>query len=199
MRVTILLSSLASIALAAPTACPTKVTASLIEQVMPTSNTCDGALDECRTATQAAPYFESAMRQYALTHPAQIAAVLALVGLESGDLKYKHNIWPGRPGQGTSAMFMPNYVKLYVESIPELQDQLTEDMDPDAILALVTPDEYNFGSGPWFLATQCEAAVRDELTTDPDAGFEAYMACVGVTVDEGRAAYWERAKTAFHL
>ncbi|EJD47807.1 hypothetical protein AURDEDRAFT_144433 [Auricularia subglabra TFB-10046 SS5] len=171
----------------------------MIEKIMPTSNTCEGALDECRTAEQAAPYFVTAMRQYNLHHPAQIAAVLALVGLESGDLKYKHNMWPGRPGQGTSAMFMPNYVKLYAGSISALEDELAKDPGLGETLALVTPDKYNFGAGPWFLATQCDESVRAELKDDPDAGFAAYMACVGVTVDEGRAAYWERAKNTFHL
>lgn len=65
---------------------------------------------------------------------------------------------------------------------------------------MVTADEYNFGTGPWFYATQC--APAQALTSgQPDAWFQAYMACVGVstTVQPARLTYWDSAKTAFSL
>ena len=132
--------------------------ASLIAAIMPTANTCSGAqfADECRTADQAAPFLIDAMQKYGVYSTGEIAAVLSLIGYESVDMKFKHNVSPGRPGQGTSNMQQINYNTLYAKSIPALAANLAAaGSDPNDILALVTPDEYNFGSGPWFLTTQC--------------------------------------------
>lgn len=95
-------------------------------------------------------------------------------------------------------MQMVNYNQEYASSIPELQPKVAGASDND-VLALVTPDEYNFGSGPWFLATQCSDSVRQALQAGTDDGFRAYMACVGVTAGDDRLAYWTRAKAAFGL
>ncbi|KAG5973889.1 hypothetical protein E4U55_000193 [Claviceps digitariae] len=139
-----------------------------------------------------------------------MAAVIALMAFESVDFQYKHNLYPGRPGQGTANMQMPNYNLLYAKQIPALRDQATcqfpfpttDGQSPQtlqAILALVTPDEHNFGSGPWFLMSQCGGEVRDALARDVDDGFGLYMRCVGVEVTHERRAYLERAKKAFGL
>ncbi|EFX05389.1 hypothetical protein CMQ_3458 [Grosmannia clavigera kw1407] len=175
--------------------------ADLVGQIMPGSLSCSSAqfADECRTNVQAAPYLIQAMQQYGLNTAGQIAAVLAVVGYESGDLAYKHNVSPGRPGQGTSNMQMATYNALYAASISALSSGVAAaNGDVSAILSLVTADEYNFGSGPWFLTTQCSSDVVSELRTGTDAAFSAYMACIGVdATDSGRLAYWNRAKTAF--
>jgi hypothetical protein len=85
--------------------------AKAILAIMPKSNTCEGAKfpDECRTAEQAAPYIA---KSYASFSKGELAAALALMGLESDDLKYKHNVYPGVPGQGTANMMSPS-VSLY--------------------------------------------------------------------------------------
>lgn len=85
--------------------------ASLIAEIMPTSSNCTGAQfpDECRTAEQAAPYLISAMQKYGVYKPGEIAGVLSVIGYESVDMKYKHNVSPGRVGQGTSNMQMANF------------------------------------------------------------------------------------------
>lgn len=76
-----------------------------IEAIMPESKECGAdATEECRTAKQAAPFLIDAMEGFSL---GQIGAMLALIGVESVDLKYKHNVVPGTPGQGTSNMMMP--------------------------------------------------------------------------------------------
>ncbi len=67
---------------------------------------------------------------------------------------------------------------------------------PVEVLALVTPDEHNFGSAAWFLTTKCTADVQNSLKTGSDAGWAAYAGCIGVGVDAARTAYWNRAKTA---
>ncbi|KAI1185945.1 hypothetical protein F5B17DRAFT_405859 [Nemania serpens] len=181
-----------------------KTAADIIGEISPNSLTCADAA-ECRTNVQVAPFFVKAMSQYGLGSPGQIAAVLALTAFESVDYKYKHNISPGRPGQGTSNMQMINYNTEYAQSIPELKDKVAAigaATTPDAqnqILALVTDDQYNFGSGPWFLKNKCTPDVVAGLEKGTDDAFAAYMACVGVTVTGERSAYWSRAKTAFGL
>lgn len=181
--------------------------ASIIKQIAPNSVSCAGATADCRTANQIAPHAAHAMAQYGLYSPKEMAAVLALMAFESADFKYKHNVYPGRPGQGTANMQMPNFNLKYAQSIPAVKCKVagigSTDGLPAAklneILALVTPDEYNFGSGPWFLATQCPGSVRDALKGNVDEGFKQYMACVGVSVTSERLAYFDRAKQAFHL
>jgi hypothetical protein len=177
----------------------------IILKIMPTSNSCAGATgqyaSDCRTNAQAAPALIAAMATYKLQTAGQIAAVLSLVGVESADLKYKHNVSPGRPGQGTSAMLMPDNVLKYAQSIPALESGLAAaGGDVTKVLDLVTDDQYNFGAAAWWLTSQCTADVVQGLTTASDAAFAAYMACVGVdATDATRQAYWGRAKAAFGL
>jgi hypothetical protein len=71
---------------------------------------------------------------------------------------------------------------------------------PVEVLAMVTPDEHNFGSAAWFLTTKCTADVRASLKTGTDAGWTAYNQCIGVDGSlPDRMAYWTRAKKAFNL
>ena len=128
-----------------------------------------------------------------------MAAVLSLMAFESGDFKYNTNHFPGRPGQGTRNMQMPPINLKYAQSIPELASAGSS--DPVQLLKLLTSnDDYDFGSGSWFLATQCPASVRSGLETGSQEGWEAYISsCVGTTATPERQAYWERAKKALGL
>lgn len=90
---------------------------------------------------------------------------------------------------------MGNYNVMYANSIPELAAKSPTE---STVLDLVTADEYNFGTGPWFYSTQCESA-HAATSGSADAWFDAYMSCVGITVDDARKAYWIKAKTAFSL
>ncbi|KAI0485168.1 hypothetical protein GGR56DRAFT_62317 [Xylariaceae sp. FL0804] len=182
-----------------------KTAADLIAAVAPASTSCSSASSQCRTAAQAAPYFIEAFAKYKLLAPGQIAAVLALTAYESGDYVYKVHLGDSNPGQGTSNMQSPEYNYKYAQSIPALSakvaavggDSTTE--QKMAILSLVDADEYNFGSGAWFLATQCPQATVDAVAKGDDAGFDAYMECVGTSTTPDRLAYWTRAKAAFGL
>ncbi|KAG5916343.1 hypothetical protein E4U42_007706 [Claviceps africana] len=186
------------------------IQAAIIQQIAPTSASCPPNTTECRTAHQAAPFIFRALTTHHIHHPNLQAAVIALMAYESADFRYKHNVWPGRPGQGTANMQMPRFNLLYARRTPALRatararfpfrDPAGQSPDTlDAILALVTPDEYNFGSGPWFLAEMCGGDVRAALARDLDQGFGLYMACVGVDVSLERRVYLERAKRAFGL
>ncbi|TVY73516.1 hypothetical protein LSUE1_G003786 [Lachnellula suecica] len=185
--------------------------ADMIAAIAPTSNTCSGATapTECETNTQAAPFLISAMAQYSITNPNEIAGILALIAFESGDFKYNTNHFPapGRPGQGTRNMQMANFNLMYAKSIPALSTKLSaittassttglSDDELNAIRALVLPDEYAWGSAAWFLTTQC-ASARPALQAGGDAGFNAYMQCVtGAAATSDRLAYWTRATKA---
>ena len=58
---------------------------------------------------------------------------------------------------------------------------------------MVQPDQYNFGSAPWFLRTHCSKDVQNQLLGGTDAGFAAYMGCVlqSSAIGDDRLAYWE--------
>lgn len=196
-------SSLASaLPMAHPILRRQETAADLIGALMPKSLSCAGAdfPGECATNVDAAPFFIAGMLKYGVYHPAEIAGVLALVALESDQLRYRHNISPGRPGQGTSNMQLIDFNTLYAKSLPELSAGLdAAGGDPNAILALVTPNQYNFASGPWFLATQCSADVRAQLQTGTDAGFTAYMGCVKAEMTQDRLDFWHTAQGLFGL
>ncbi|KAI1816946.1 hypothetical protein GGS20DRAFT_134419 [Poronia punctata] len=176
-----------------------------ILKIAPKSSSCDSSNPDCRTNVQVAPLFSDAFEKYNLRHPGQWAAVLALTAFETDDYQYKHNVFPGRPGQGTSNMQMIDFNIQYVKSIPELADKfaalgaIDTDDKRNQVLALVMDDKYNFGSGPWFLTTKCEQGVAEGLVSGTDEAFKSYMDCVGVDFTDDRKAYWGRAKEAFAL
>ncbi|CAK7202243.1 hypothetical protein SEUCBS139899_004965 [Sporothrix eucalyptigena] len=175
--------------------------ADIVAAIMPTSTSCSGALypDQCYTNVQAAPFLIEAMTRYGITNAAEIAAVLALTAYESGELKYRHSEFPVVAGKGTSNMQSPTYNQEYASSIPALASGITAaNGDPDAILALVTVDDYNFASGAWFLTSQC-SSIRSQLQANTDDGFAAYIGCIGTTMNDDRLAYWHSAQTAFGI
>jgi len=178
----------------------TDLAVDIIKAIMPNSATCGADAEKCcRTAEQAAPHFISAFAQYKMFKYPQMAAVLALTAVESVELKFNYNKSPGRPGQGTSNMQMPTFNQEYASSIPALAGSLAEaGTDVNKVLALVNTDEYNFGSGAWFMTTHCADAFN-QLATDLEGGWAAYLTCVGVASDADREAYWTRAKVAFGL
>jgi hypothetical protein len=178
--------------------------ADILLAIAPSSGSCSNApaAGECATNVQAAPYLITALANYGVTNVNEIAAVLSVVAYESGDFKYNINHYPGRPGQGTRAMLMPSYVLEYVKSIPALASQTTastttglSDSDLNAIRALVLPDDYTWGSAAWFLTTHC-ASARSGLQAGGQAGYSAYLTCLGVTATSDRLAYWTRATAA---
>ena len=192
---------------------PKRDYAAIIKATFRKNEPCTANEPDCRSPAQAARHLEDSFRDYGLTCPAEQAAVLAVIALESGEFHYKRNMFPppGRPGQGTVNMQSPLYNLRYAKSIPALAAQVanvTEEMvgglpavELNRILALVQVDEYNFGSGSWFMATQCAKDVRNVLRRTPEQGWLDYNSkCVGVPGnDTARLAYWTRAKAAFQL
>lgn len=204
------LSTLPALAVALAVAAPVLGDMSaIIKEIAPNSESCQAG-GECRTAEQAAPYIEKSLQKYQITHPNVQAAVISLMAFESVDFAYKHNVSPGRPGQGTANMQMATYNLMYGNCIDEVKAKITAagftsvdamtDDQLNEMLSWVTVDEYNFGSGPWYLTTQCPSSIREALIADIDTGFATYMSdCVGVEVTEERTAYLTAAKEAFGL
>jgi hypothetical protein len=186
--------------------------------IAPASKSCSATTkpDECATAEQAAPFLIKAFQDYQIYNSNEIAAVLSLIAFESVDFSFNTNQSPGRPGQGTRNMQMPEFNMLYARSISALApkvDAITTaktveefkaaNLDNDklnAIRALVLPNEYSFASAMWFLTTQPQCvAARPKIQAGGDAALDAYMACVGVTADADRKAKFALAKTALGL
>lgn len=93
-------------------------------------------------------------------------------------------------------MMMPNFVREYVASIPELASQAIG-KDDVAVLALVQPDEYSFASASWFYNAHCTEAVKEGVQTGGKSGWSDFITgCVGTTVTESREVYWTRAMQA---
>ena len=96
------------------------------------------------------------------------------------------------------AVMMPRFIVQYATA--KLGAPATQGKSDADVLALVTPDEHNFGSISWFLSTQCSTSVQQAVAAGTDAGWAAYMGCLGVSAaDPARLAYWSAAKKAFQL
>ncbi|KAI9756477.1 MAG: hypothetical protein M1835_000718 [Candelina submexicana] len=177
----------------------------LILKVAPKSFTCEGEPSaECRTATQVAVAVTNAFREYRISDPGEIAALISLQAFESVNFRYNRNHGPGLPGQGTAAMLIPDLISKYAASIPAIAGTING-LSPEALLDLINAnDDYNFGSAAWQLDTQCGSGVRINLHTIGRPSWEAWIKyCVGATIPPERVAYWHRACIAvadhFHL
>ncbi|KAF4175259.1 hypothetical protein CNMCM8694_008499 [Aspergillus lentulus] len=178
-----------------------KITAAQIEAIAPKSKSCADAPapGECATSEQAAVNIAKSFETYKVTSVAEQAAVIGLMAFESLDFEYNRNHFPGVAGQGTRNMQSPAFNAKYAASLPALADKLEGvSGDPAGVLdLLLSNEEYDFGSGAWFLTTQCSQEVRSELQSGSQAGWEKYISsCVGTDANEERKAYWTRAVQA---
>ncbi|KAJ5519126.1 hypothetical protein LT330_008273 [Penicillium expansum] len=177
------------------------LTESQLITIAPSSKSCTDAPaeGECATAKQAAKFTSQSFDTYKVTSKAEQAAVVSLMAFESGDFKYNKNHFPGVAGQGTRNMQSPSFNKKYASSLPELQDKLPSvSNSPADLLDLLRSDgATDFGSGAWFLTTQCSKEVRSALADGSEAGWQRFISdCVGTSVTDERKEYWERAVKA---
>ncbi|KAJ5719628.1 hypothetical protein N7493_007206 [Penicillium malachiteum] len=177
------------------------ITEAQILQIAPTSNTCENppAEGECATASQAAKFISQSFDNYDVTSKAEQAAVIGLMAFESDEFKYNKNHFPGTPGQGTRNMQSPDYNKKYASSIPALKDKLPPvENSPADLLDLLRDNEvYDFGSGAWFLTTQCSADIRTALKAGTESGWSNFITqCVGTDASSDRKSYWQKAVKA---
>jgi hypothetical protein len=168
--------------------------------IAPTSDTCADAPFPAECVVSSKSVVEAIVAgfaRYGVATAAEQAVLLSWMAYESGDFKYNQNHYPapGRPGQGTRAMLMPNYVQQYASSLPELQASVTAaGSDVGQVLSLVQPDQYSFASAAWFYSTQCTAPQKDAVQAGSQSGWAGFVAeCVGTTVTSDRQEYWTRA------
>jgi len=168
---------------------------SVIQAIMPSSNSCSGAEfpDECATAEQAAPFIAQGWTTYNLTCKAAQAATLALMAYESGEFKYNQAHFPPTPGKGTRNMQSPTFNIKYAADV----FGASASSDPTTALDSVLPGQYSFASASWFLATQCPS-VLEQFASDPDGAWTEYLGsnCIGTIDNSQRDAYWASAKRA---
>ena len=84
----------------------------------------------------------------------------------------------------------------YARSLGALSGVLAgaEAQGPDAVLQLLIVNaEYDFGSAAWFHTSQCGANVKSGLQAGTQAGWEAYMGCIGAEASDDRTALWTTA------
>ena len=96
-------------------------------------------------------------------------------------------------------MFMPPFVQKYATALyPDKVQSAGGDLAK--ILELVNSnDNDSFGSGAWFLSTQCPDLIS-QLNSSPDDAWNTYItSCVGTAMTADRQAYWTLAKTAFKV
>lgn len=169
----------------------TSLTLSGLLTVAPNSQSCASAPfpTECRTADQALPLIIAAFNTYDITHPAVQAALLSLMAYESGEFVYNQNHFPGVPGQGTRNMQSPTYNAMYATSLG-----IGSFATGSELMQAVGADQYTFASAAWFITTQCDFRVRENMWSGSKTAWEAYLTgCVGTVADEGRVAYWTKA------
>lgn len=181
------------------------LTAQAITSIDPTTSSCASApaAGECRTAAQSAPYIALSFSNFGLHSFGEQAALLSLMLYESDGFKYSKNHFPGRPGQGTRNMQMPDYNLKYARWLAEecancgvssQEVERAKRQGVDAVLGLVNGDLWGFGSAAWFLATQCGEDVSEGLKSGSQQGWENYLSgCVGTTATEDRTAVWRKA------
>lgn len=209
MKFSVILPLLPLLAVASPTCKPSSpgdsLTAAQIEAVAPKSSSCanpdEVAPEECATAAQAAPALTTAFKKYGVTSKAEQAAVLGLIAMESGEFRFSRNHFPspGVEGKGTRNMQSPDFNKEYAASIDALKERFEAvKSQPGKVLDLLLEDPaVDFGSGAWFLTTQCEDSVRKNLQSGSEEGWEGYIVdCVGTEANEERKGYWTAAVKA---
>ncbi|CAG7996557.1 unnamed protein product [Penicillium nalgiovense] len=179
----------------------TALTESQLITIAPSSKSCANAPaeGECATAKQAAKFTSQSFDTYKVTSKAEQAAIVSLMAFETEDFKYNKNHFPGVAGQGTRNMQSPAFNKKYASSLPELKDKLPSvSNSPAELLDLLRSDSAtDFGSGAWFLTTQCSKNVRTALADGSETGWQRFISdCVGTSVTEERREYWERAVKA---
>ncbi|KAJ2490197.1 hypothetical protein IWW37_003383 [Coemansia sp. RSA 2050] len=154
---------------------------------------------ECVPNSRAVAAINSAISKYGVTQRGEIVALLSLMAYESASWQYNINHFPGRPGQGTRAMLMYNFIEEYANALypGETTKVLAGGASTDAqnnVRALVLNDNDSFGSAFWYLVNKAPAyhAKADRLRSGNADDFKDYIVNgVGAGWDDSRHSIWE--------
>jgi hypothetical protein len=175
------------------------LTAAQVIAVMPSSASCTSGTPagECLTAAQAAPLLAQSFTTYGISNKGAQAAILALIALESGELKYNQHYNGGSPagtGQGTYNEMSPSFVVEYAKVLfPS-----SAATDPLAAMNQINAVPLDsISSAAWFMKAKCPTVIA-QFATSPDAAYSAYLGsgCIGTTQTADRTAYFTKAKAA---
>ncbi|KAJ2849727.1 hypothetical protein IWW36_002419 [Coemansia brasiliensis] len=159
---------------------------------------------ECATNEVAAAAITNAISKYGVKRRGEVVALIALMAYESADWEYNINHFPGRPGQGTRAMLMYNFISTYAQSLypnkvtaTEASSQSTQVMN--SVRELVLNDNDSFAAAFWYLTTVAKDYHGDEsrLRSGNIDDFKAYIENgVHTAWDEQRGNVWKAVDAA---
>ncbi|KAL1631647.1 putative conserved hypothetical protein [Diplodia seriata] len=174
--------------------------------IAPTTATCDTSVkysNECRTNVEAAGPILQSFKKYGIDNVNEQAAVVSLMLYESGQFKYNWGHFLNgadqhEPGKGTRNMQSATFNEEYARTIFSADEvDKAKASGADAVLQLVSPNEYSFASAAWFLKNKCTAAQRTALQSGSQDGYQGYVTdCIGGTMDEDRIDWWTKSKAA---
>ncbi|PFH59874.1 hypothetical protein XA68_11766 [Ophiocordyceps unilateralis] len=182
-----------------------------IARIDPSTTSCASS-GECRTAAQAGALLSTSFSRHGVRCRQEAACLTALVLLETDHLKYQHNVYPGRPGQGTANMQMCRFNAEYAASDPVLRkcfpDVLPVGSDPNedqcrrVLKCILDHEDKSFDTPAWFWDKKCpDKDARAKLSNGGIEGCAAYLkSCVGVDGnDQSRVALNRKAYDAFEV
>ncbi|KAJ2724789.1 hypothetical protein GGI07_001750 [Coemansia sp. Benny D115] len=161
--------------------------------------------DECAPNSRAVVAINNAIAKYGVTGRGEIAALIALMAYESADWQYNINHFPGRPGQGTRAMLMYNFIEQYSKQV-HAQDAgkvlaagAGTDASKNSVRSLVLNDNDSFGAAFWYLVTVAPSYHNNlgKLRFGNADDFKDYVVNgVGAGWDSNRQSIWETVNRA---
>jgi hypothetical protein len=153
---------------------------------------------------------QSAFKRYNIRSPEARAMYLSTMSIESGNLTYVKNHWPGRPGQGTYSMMMPINLYTFVkdnkkifESNPiysltiggEYNDE--NNSSKVAIINELIKPEFAFLPGAWWIERGAKIANGCSIDMNASPSLEQatkfISSCIGVEANEARLSAYTSA------
>ncbi|KAI9291259.1 hypothetical protein K502DRAFT_146762 [Neoconidiobolus thromboides FSU 785] len=146
---------------------------------------------ESISCSKALPLIQSAASKYSLTTNEQLAFYLSTIAIESGNLSFNKNHFPGRIGQGTYSMLMsPNLYAFYKTEINNNSIQYNENDDNSKaqLLNYLNQNELYFLPGAWWIAkgageiqnSSCNSLKNDLVNADTSKVAQLFTTCLGV-------------------
>lgn len=197
MLKTTLIAALAAVAIATDAS-----SIEIIKKICPKSKSCDAANKECATAEQVTQPLIDSFVKYKITTPGEQASLIAWMALESVEFQFNHNHYApdlpnpseGRPGQGTRAMLMPNFVAELAKSLK------VDSTDPKKLLEDVLAKGGDYEAAAWYYSTKCSDDIKKGVQAGTTAGHKAFIEkCVSTTWAAEREKYWKDSAAAFGI
>ncbi|KAJ2632980.1 hypothetical protein H4R22_000837 [Coemansia sp. RSA 1290] len=164
---------------------------------------CENPSDtSCANNKRALVALNNAAKTYGITERNEMVAIVSLMAFESGSWQYNTNLYPGRPGQGTKAMLMYDFVyeyakELYPDKVQDSWAKTDSNSTKNQVRELVLNDNDSFGSGFWYLAKKAPAYHNTQKLDGNLDSFKQYCeTAVGASWDDARGQMWETVNSA---